>query len=306
MRRALASFAVTCLLASACVSNHRVSPFPPIETLHDILPPPDLDRQVSRIDDEASANGYRLRLEQRGRLREGGDIVVRGYVTVDPFGRVAHLTRVATPSGVVLALGPPDPKQVVPPAVELVPSLLSGGWSSGTDLNGDGAPEVIVRDGAGVLSAWRIEAYGATPLPIELAFPPAFALDVNGDGHPDFAGRAEVPEGDPLAPSFVDAAVFEGAVYTNRSDEVRAWHAKERERAKAEEEAATEEKKVPEALRAALERAFHSVRAGDDAKQALLELDRGVKERGPLSGELRSSFERWRAFLVGSDPSRER
>lgn len=290
------------MLLAGCVSNHRVSPFPPIETIDALLLPPNLDAHVKRIDDEALANGYRLRIEQRGRLPDGDEVVIRAYEARDPFGRVAHLTRVATPVGVILALGPPDPKEILSPACELVASLVNGGWSSGTDLNGDGVPEVVVKDGAGLLSAWRIERFGASPLPIDLALPATFALDVNGDGRPDFAGRVEVEEGDPISPRFLDAAVFDGARYTNEHDEVRAWHVKEREGAKTRMEEAIEEKLPTVARQAALEQAWHSVLAGKEAKAALAELDRADEKIGPASEVLRQAWGRWRAVVAKQKP----
>ena len=115
-RRWQATLGVISLVAMACASNHHVSPFPPVESIRELLPPPNLEGHVARIDTEASANGYVLRAELRGKLPDGDDIVVRGYETVDPFGRPAYLVRVATPVGIVLALGPPDPKHVIHPA----------------------------------------------------------------------------------------------------------------------------------------------------------------------------------------------
>lgn len=291
-------------LVAGCVSNHRVSPFPPIESVYDILPEPNLDAQVARIDAEAEANRYRLVVERRGKLPEGGEIMVRGYETVDPFGRPSHLVRVATPSGVVLALGPPDPKLIVAPATELRASLLTGGWFSGTDLNGDGAPDVIVQDGRGVLSAWKVEHYGATPLPIQLAYPPTFALDVNGDGHPDFAGKPETQGDDELSPALVDVAVFDGSRYTNTHPEARDWHRRERDRADAvisealdgeEEETPKEPKEV---LTAALERGFHAIFAGENLDATLKELDSVAKKLGPVSSEAQASFARLRTIIA--------
>lgn len=311
----------------ACASNHQVSPFPPIQSIHDVLPPPDLDAQLRRIDEEAAANGYVLRAEQRGTLPDRDEIVIRAYETVDPFGRPAHLLRVATPVGIVLALGPPDPKLVIPPATELLPSLVQGGWFSGSDLNGDGAPEVVVRDGAGILSIFRIERYGAAPLPIELAWPPTFATDANGDGRPDFAASFRLDEDDPIAPTIVDVAIFDGARYSNEAEEARAFHAREKEqaalrvatlleakeRAEADEdedgeggekaEPLTEEDRVA-LLRAAIEQAFHALRAGEDAKKALAELDRVAKEAEPVPEEVRRAWEAWREVVGGAESGR--
>lgn len=289
---------VIALGVTACVSNHRVSPFPPIQSIHDVLPPPDLDAQLGRIDEEANANGYVLRTEQRGTLANGEEIVVRAYETVDPFGRPAHLLRVATPVGIVLALGPPDPKLVIPPATELLPSLVPGGWFSGSDLNGDGAPEVVVRDGAGTLSVYRIERYGAAPLPIELAWPPTFAIDANADGHPDFAASHRLGEEDPIAPTIVDVAIFDGARYTNEGEEARAFHERSRDEAAARFEEASEAEDEVAMLRAAIEKAWHAIAAGSDAKKALAELDEVLEKAEPLAEELRTSLRSWRAVLA--------
>jgi len=307
----------------ACASNHRVSPFPPIESIHDVLPPPNLDAQLARIDEEAAANGYTLRVEQRGTLPDRDEVVIRAYETVDPFGRVAHLVRVATPVGIVLALGPPDPKLVIPPATELVPSLVQGGWFSGSDLNGDGAPEVVVRDGAGTLSVFRIDRYGATPLRIELRWPATFATDVNGDGRPDFAATYRLEDDDPIAPKILDVAIYEDGRYTNEGEEARAWHARERDRAALQVEAILEAKKRAQEkaeeeegegegkgevlgqeerialLRAGIERAFHAMGAGEEAKKVLAELDRVGKEAGAVPEEVRGAWEGWRKVLAG-------
>lgn len=287
---------------AGCVSNHQVSPFPPIESIHDILPPPDLDAHLQRIDNEAETNGFRLWVERRGALPDGDEIVVRGYETIDPFGRTLHLVRVASPVGVILALGPADAKEVDLPAFELVPSLIQGGWSSGTDLNGDGAPDIVVKDGAGVLSIWRIERYGASPLPIELLWPARSALDVNGDGHPDFASRYSLSiDDDPLEPRIVDIAIFDGGRYSNTSEEAIAWHRGERERKAAEVEEAIEAGEPISAMRAAIERCFHALRAGEEAKAALLELREArekAKKLGALPVEVQEAFAGWEEFLT--------
>lgn len=281
---------------AACASNHHVSPFPDLEAMGGLVPPSDLAAQVKRLDDEAKENGYTLAIELGGELRDGGEIVVRGYDVRDPLGRTGHATRVATPSGIVLALGPPDPKEVVPRAYQLVPALVEGGWRSGTDLNGDGAPDVVVVDGRGVLSIWRIEALGATPIPIELAWPPTRAVDANGDGRPDFA--AAPTSDDAIAPRLTDVAIFDGARYTDASAEAKAWHAAERNAAAERLAKASEAKDVRAAARAALERAWHAGMAGDDGAAVVATLDAFAAKHAPLADGVEQAWVRWRGVVA--------
>lgn len=283
------------LLLGACASNHHVSPFPDLTTLGELLPPPDLSAQVKRLDDEARLEGYELATELGGKLRDGGEIVVRGYDLLDPLGRTVHATRVATPSGIVLALGPPDPKELAPRACRLVPSLVEGGWRSGTDLNGDGAPDVVVADGRGLLGIWRIEGLGATPIPIELTWPATYALDANGDGFPDFA--ATLPTDDVIAPALVDVAIFDGARYTNGSADAKRWHGAERDAAAERLAKRDETKDVRGAARAAIERAFHAGMAGDDGRLIVAALDAFAAKRASPGDGIDQAWRAWRRFV---------
>ncbi len=208
--------------ASSCASDHQVSPWGAAgrPTLGAFIAPPDLDARLHAIDVEAAELGLTLEVELRGALRRGGEVVVRGYSGTDALGRRTSAVRVATPHGVVLAAGPLDARRVDrSQATQLIPSLLPGSepeameqlgvFRSGTDLNRDGAPDVVLRSENGELEIWAVQPLGATRYAVELAAPPRFALDVDRDGTLELAGRIPLDEGDPIAPDLLDVAGFE-------------------------------------------------------------------------------------------------
>lgn len=297
---ALAALAVLACGSLSCASNHRVSPWgggelPPLSAF---APRPDLDAQLEAMDREAAAHGLRLEVELRGALPRGaGEVVVRGYEGVDAVGRRVTAVRVATARGVVMAVGPlaagdQDRRR----ATELVPALVAGGepgggaFASGTDLNGDGAPDVAVRNEAGVLEIWAVRPAGAAPYAVELEAPPTEALDVDGDGWVDLAGRAAVPEGDPIAPVLRDVATFEGDRYTDRSAAARAFHAAAKSPPAAPPDDATR-------LRRAIERAWHARLAGEPRAAVLAALDR---EAVPLALRVAFAAHRQRVAAAGA------
>lgn len=325
-------------LSLSCASNHRVSPWGAEgrPSLFAYAPPPDLAAQLRAVDREAAALGLRLEVELRGKLPRGaGELVVRGYTGADALGRRATAVRVATPRGVVMAVGPlaaadADRSR----ATELVPSLIPGAvattatateagtatetetgtktraateaavFSSGTDLNGDGTPDVALRSEAGVLEIWAVRAAGAAPYPVQLEAPPTLALDVDGDGRVELGGRVAIPEGDPIAPDLLDVATFEGDGYTDRSATARVFHAEEaaaRRPTPAPAAGAATAPAAPPAspagdarrLRRAIERAWHARLAGEPREAVLAELDR---ERVPEA--LRAAFAAHRARVA--------
>jgi CelD/BcsL family acetyltransferase involved in cellulose biosynthesis len=149
--------ALSCAAASAisCASNHRVSPWgaaeaPPVGLL---AQGPDLAAQLAAVDQEAEALRLRRTGELRFKLRTGeGEIAVR----------------VATPRGVVMAVGPlaaGDTDRAR--ATELVVE------QSGSDLDEDGAPDMVLRNEAGALEVWAIPWSGAAPYRIRAPVNPA-------------------------------------------------------------------------------------------------------------------------------------
>ncbi|WP_437792422.1 FG-GAP repeat domain-containing protein [Sorangium sp. So ce693] len=298
--------------ASSCASDHQVSPWGAAgrPTLGAFIAPPDLDARLHALDVEAAELGLTLEVELRGALRRGGAVVVRGYSGTDALGRRTSAVRVATPRGVVLAAGPLDARRVDhSQATQLIPSLLPGSepeateqlgvFRSGTDLNRDGAPDVVLRNENGELEIWAVQPLGAARYAVELAAPPRFALDVDRDGTLELAGRIPLDEGDPIAPDLLDVAGFEGDRYTHRGSVARAFHAARVEGPGAETAGQGKRQEPPKddaaRLRGALERAWHAVLAGRPAAEALAALD-----REPVPPALRGAFSTHRARVAGA------
>ncbi|WP_437605978.1 VCBS repeat-containing protein [Sorangium sp. So ce834] len=276
--------------------------------------PPDLDAHLRAIDAEAAELGLTLEVELRGALpRRGGEVVLRGYGGTDAIGRRTSAVRVATPRGVVMAAGPLDSARADrSQATQLVPSLPPGSepdateqlgaFRSGTDLNRDGAPDVVLRNEAGALEIWAVQPFGAARYAVELAAPPRFALDVDHDGTLELAGRVPVTEGDPIAPDLLDVAGFEGGRYTHRGGAARSFHAA-RAGGSGADAGGQGRPKEPEKddaarLRGALERAWHALLAGRPAADALAALD-----REPVPPALREAFAAHRARVTGAAPA---
>jgi hypothetical protein len=291
------------LVAAGCASNHQVSPWggasspPPLSAF---IERPDLAARLARIDAETAHLGLTQTVELRGELpRGGGEIVVRGYNGLDPVGRPTHAVRVATPRGVVMAVGPLDVSDAARDrATELVVSLAPKAGTealrSGTDLNGDGAPDVVLRNDAGALEFWQITSVGSSRYEVDLEATPTRAEDMNGDGLLDLAGELPVSAGDPIAPRLVDVATFDNRRYSDQSAAARAWHAAQAAKATPKPEPKPDADAKPPTpipdelrLRRAIERAWHTILAGRPAERALEEL-----KREPVPPRLRAAFDR--------------
>ncbi|WP_437630812.1 FG-GAP repeat domain-containing protein [Sorangium sp. So ce854] len=303
---------VLLLSCPSCTSDHQVSPWGAARTprLGAYVAPPDLDAHLRATDVEAAELELELEVELRGALpRGGGEVVLRGYAGTDALGRRTSAVRAATPRGVIMAAGPLDSGRVDrTQATRLVPSLVPGAapdpaelelgvFRSGTDLNGDGAPDVVLSNEAGDLEIWAVQPFGAARYTVELAVPPRFALDIDQDGILELAGRVPMKEGDPIAPELVDVAGFDGDRYTHRGSAARAFHAA---RAGADDRARDGERQEPPKddaarLRRALERAWHALLAGRPAKETLAALD-----REPVPPELQRAFAAHRARVASA------
>ena len=262
-------------------------------SLADFAPRPDLPARLASVEAETAAHGLARSFELRVELPRGrGDAMILGYDGRDAAGRVVHAVRVATPLGVVMAVGPLDAGDLDRrTATELVPALLGGGpkgeapgaYRTGTDLNGDGRLDVVLRNEAGVISIWHFDGLGSGAYEIEMEASPTRASDLDGDGRIDLEGDLEIAPGDAIAPRFRDVATFDSGRYTNRSASARAWHMRMARAANAPAGAPDETR-----LRIALERSFHEVLAGARPVKNVLEDLR----REPVSTGLRSTFER--------------
>jgi hypothetical protein len=287
---ASASFGGAGAVSAGCASDHHVSPWgdrpgPPLAAF---LRSPDLAGQLARIDAETAAlrlartEQIEVELPPRGSRRKA---VLRGYEGRDVAGRPVHAVRVATPLGVVLAVGPLDPGDLDrDQPTELVPALAGEGtalaFRSGSDLNGDGSLDVVLRNDAGAISIWHFGELGAGPYAAHLAVPPTGGADVEGDGRAALWGARPPTPGDPIAPRLTDVATFTGHAYSDDTAAAKAWHAREASRPLPTGVSDTLR------LRAALEHAWHAIFAGEARDAVLRDL-----RREPVPGPLRPSME---------------
>lgn len=290
MRRATLpeKLSLAAILLASCASDHHVSPWGARSkpSLAAFIPRPDLDGRLAAVDAETAALGLSRSAELRAELpRKGGTAVIRGYQGLDAAGRAVHAVRVATPHGVVMAVGPLDAGDIDRrTATKLVAALVgdeqSGAFQSGTDLNRDGLLDVVLRNEAGALSVWHVDRLGSGAYEIDMAAPPTRAADIDGDGYADLEGELPIAANDPIAPRLSDVATFEDGRYSNRSPAARAWHARA---------AAIPVPKSPDRarLRGAVEHAWHAILAGQTVEGPLRELH---QEQVP--GPLRAAFDR--------------
>jgi hypothetical protein len=290
-----------------CTSDHHVSPWGSQTgpTLEAFAPRADLAARLAAVDAETGALGLRRGFELRVDLPKGaGEAVIRGYDGQDVAGRPVHAVRVATPLGVVMAVGPIDAGDLDRrPATELVPALLGGGakgdapgaYRTGTDLNGDGRLDVVLRSEAGILAVWHFDGMGSGAYPIEMAAPPTEAQDLDEDGRVDFLGELANPPGDELAPRFRDVAMFAGGRYTDVALAAQAWHARAALGALAPRTASASAR-----LRAALERAWHEILGARRPARAVLEELR----RESVPDAVRATFDRHVRVISAMSASR--
>lgn len=293
--RPRAALVALTLLLAACSSGPRVRPFPELDPADLLRPRDDLPGQLERASRELEGAKLSESFRIEGKLRGGQPFVAIAAEGRDPFGRPSHALRVVTPASIVLALGPADPTTPRPEEpVRLVRHLNDqGAYPSGLDLTGDGVPDLGVRAPDGTLALYRIELLSATRYPVSLSAPPRDADDVSGDGRPDLLGAPPPTPGDPLAPRFVDAAISDGMSFRNDTPAARAFHRRALETPPPPKDAPP-----PVRLRAALERAFHAMRAGDPPAKAFQPAADLAASLAPLPDELAASWVRWRGYIA--------
>lgn len=224
---------------------------------------PDLGRWVAAIEAEARAGG--LHVERSLRVRDQGNVEyeVQALSGTDGLGRPTTATRVASPFGVILALGPARAGDRDTPPSELLETLpLPAGQSLALprDLTGDGTLELVLRGPNGSISIVALSPHGSQELPSDLAFEPIQAVPA-GKG---FAlSRAQTSK-TPLPLRFREIASFERGRFRSDSAFARAWHAEQRDALRA----APENELAADRVARLLARAFHQGRA-EDAKKAL-------------------------------------
>lgn len=298
---AIVPFAVIALAACtlACRSDHKVSPWIEDFRLDSIVPPPDLEQQLQRVDLEMTSEQMVRQHELKGRFSDGTWFVIRSFVGQDPVRPASrHALRVATGHGVILALGPAQTGGATRPTrTELVAALVDGGgWVSGSDLNGDACPDVVVRGEDHTIELWCLMPRGASPYPVRSRIPPDRAIDIDEDGRPELAGAVVLPGPDPIAPSILEVMSFQQGAYRSDTEVVRAWHAREWGRLTAPPPDGGVPASQGRELATAIEAAWHGLRSGRGA-EALGALDAVAREHAPLPSGQAQAWVRWRGWL---------
>lgn len=274
---------------AGCTSDHHVSPWPKDVSLQSLMHASTMEEHLERVTAEMRVEGLALEHEVCGELDGAETFCIRAYRGQDDLGNLRRAVRVATRYGVVMALGPTSSHDAMRGVeLALVPSL-EGGWQSGSDLNGDGMPDVVVARSGGALEVWGLHARGASPYPVDSLVPVTGAMDVDGDGRPDLTGTVPVPPEELLVPSLVEVVSFAAGRYRIDTPGVRGFHAK-RGREMAERRSGAGH----------VEYAWHALRSGKDPAKVLKSLDDVIE--GVDAAEERAALRRWRNWLASAVP----
>lgn len=237
---------------------------------------PDLSRALGAIEVETRSAGLELLKAVPARGRDGTNYEVRSYEGKDRLGRPTGAIRVASPWGVVLALGPLDEADVPRPTRYL--SVMPAGETAllfPADITGDGNPEVVLQsDRNKQLAIYSLAPRGATELRIVLAHPPLeLRLAVKG-----YALWTRTPSSSRLlTPKWERIATYQAGTFSEDTEEARAFHRLERDR----HAQAPERETTPARLTRALERAFHAACAEPKPSDRKAKLDTLTKETVP-------------------------
>lgn len=243
-----------------CSGGPRMSAWP---KLGDYAERPDLEAKVVAIDSEAKAAGLELVREVETKGESGTVYVVRSYRGVDTLGRATWACRVASPFGVIMAVGPDeaDVREPHEPVFE-IDAGESRLFASPGQLVAGGDPELLLRNARGELAAWHLLARGASEIPIELASPPARLVTLS-NGELALAAVITAPSLHEPALTLLRVAAFDGARFSERATLAKRFHEEERERANVVPEAETAEARFDRRTR----RAFHAILAGEKKKE---------------------------------------
>jgi hypothetical protein len=302
-RARLVSIAMCCSVV-ACGAGPEVSPWGSLgrPNLSLYAERPDLEGWLARIDEETARSGLSLAEELRAKdPASGSELVMRSYVGTDPVGRTLHATRVASPFGVVLAVGPLEPRDGRDRAVELVPWLDLGAgqvWRSPTDIDGDESFELLLQAPSGALELWSLGARGAAPLAHDLPCTPDRVIPLEpGVG----LGCARPGLSRSTKPELVEIATPRAGRLSRSAPEARAWHARRRDQRRSASSGAD----VSTALTRAIERCFHALAAGDEPATALRELSQ-LDVEPTLRNERDAYVERLERWFPSAEPSEKR
>lgn len=275
--------------AIACSNDHAVSPWggramPPLSAF---IESPDLARSLHAIEVETRHAGLQLLKAVPARGRDGTDYEVRSYEGKDSLGRPAGAVRVASPWGVVLALGPLDEADE-PRPTRYLPVMLAGEAAIvfPADLTGDGNPEVVLQsDRNKQVAIYSLAPRGATELRIDLAHPP-LELRLAVKGYALWTRRA--PVSGVLTPKWERIATYQAGVFSENTDEARAFHRIERDRRVDPPDGETPSARLTRTL----DRVFHAARAEPKPGDPKAKLDGLARESVPPD-----LTEEWRACV---------
>jgi hypothetical protein len=260
-----------------CTSDHHVSEWGDLgrPDLMLYVEKPDIATHLAEIDNDADLRGLSRDHELAANVK-GTPYVARSFIGTGQLGRTLHAIRVATPSGVILALGPiatsdnlrREPCELVV-SVSGPPPDGGGPFMSMMDFLGTGFPSVIVKDEDGRLAIFTLNPHGAVKVETDFEVVPTEVSDIDSDGHLDLRGHVKMDDDDPIHPDFVDVATFDGRRFSNKTQPARAFHSMLRDE-RNDDPPSTD---ATVRARRALERAWHAALAGDDAKKTLEKLD---------------------------------
>lgn len=283
---------------AACDPKPRVSPWGVRE-----LPPlgafverPDLARSLAAIDTEAAATDLRIASSARVEDRAGTPFVVMSLVGRDRLGKPTSAARVASPWGVVLAVGPSKEGDDPSAPTELVPFLESGPGRSvklPADLTADGSPEIVLAGPGGAFAIYALEPQGTTELRTDLRGR-LRGLRAQERGYALFAEEALSAKVAPLAPSLSMLATFEGGRFSSRTAAANAWHASERDGRAGARDGEDERARLTRSI----EHAWHAVQAGAPVDETLAKLD-ATKANAELTPAWDSARKELRERLSG-------
>ncbi len=258
--------------------------------------PADLQARLAAIDEETHSLGLRLVDERRATIEGGGELVARGFMGRDAFGRPTSAVRVATAEAVVLALGPARGLGSRLEGAELVTELAradGGELAMPSDLSGDGIPDVALRSSDGTLRIAIVGRRGARVEATKLYVPWLGATRTAG-GAVALVGRAVVPVVLDVRELPADAVLEDVVVWSadgfTREDASATALRRSRARARDEGNASKEVGSASDEAARAVERAWEQLLDGAKRDDVIGPLRRALEAR--LGSERAASFVR--------------
>ncbi len=257
---------------------------------------PDLARSLAAIDTEAGATGLRVASSVRVSDRAGTPFVVLSLVGEDRLGKRTSAARVASPWGVVLALGPAKEGDDPRSPTDLVPFLEAGPGQSlklPADLTADGSPEIVVAGAGGAFAIYSLEPQGTSELQSDLGGR-LRGVRVQAKGYALYGDESLSAKVAPLAPSLSMLATFENGRFSSKSNAANRWHETERDARASAREGEDERARLVRLL----EHTWHAVQAGAPVEETLTKLG-AVKTNAELATAWEGARKELRERLSG-------